>query len=141
MYQAFSDFMGLFFIGIQPVYDAVGKQYNETVQKLMASSDASKVSQVGSLLGVGNYTTSISNFTSGTRICTNFVSINSLVGSMSQENQLDLMQLLNLDEAGIKMVLPTIFVIHRALDDKIYQQLMNTENPASLNAIASAFGL
>ena len=48
-------------------------------------------------------------------------------------------ELLNFIETGVKRVMPTILATHKAQDRHVYEQLINSDNPTILNAIASAF--
>lgn len=135
--HAFSDLTSLFYVTIQPVFDATSQHYDETIRKLTASIDAPKFEQVKSILGVGNYTAGFgANLPS---FCQNSVNINSWISGMRYENQMEIIQLLNFIETGVKRVMPTILATHKAQDRHVYEQLINSDNPTILNAIASAF--
>jgi hypothetical protein len=136
--QKFLSILGLFYSSIQPVYAAAGKKYDAINQQLIASRDASTVLQVAYILGVGNSTAGL-GLTTLPSLCQNSIQIDSLISSMLPENQQRVLQILNYDEAEIKALMPSILNKHKANNYNLYQQLYRTENPATLNAISSAF--
>ncbi len=130
-----SDFWAIYFPGIQPVYDYIGKEMNATIQKILASSDAPKLSQVNYLIGVGNWSAGAAP----RDLCQDFKSLAALVSSMSANNQKNAMELIHAVETGQKIVMPTIINIHLALDYKLYDQLKATENKDTLKALTALF--
>jgi hypothetical protein len=133
--QLASDFWAIYFPGIQPVYDYIGKEMNATIQKILASSDAPKLSQVNYLIGVGNWSAGAAP----RDLCQDFKSLAALVSSMSADNQKNAMELIHAVETGQKIVMPTIINIHLALDYKLYDQLKATENKDTLKALTALF--
>ena len=133
--QLASDFWGIYFPGIQPVYDYIGKNMNATIQKILASSDAPKLSQVNYLFGVGNWSAGVG--AAPRDLCQDFKRLSALVSSMSADNQKNAMELIHAIETGHKTVMPTIINIHLALDYKLYDQLKATENKDTLKALTA----
>jgi len=137
--QISTDFWSIFYPGVQPVYDYIGKNMNATLQKLYDSDDASKLEQLELLLGVGNWSAGVG--ASPRDLCQDYKSAAALVNSMSAENQKSVMEVVRAIEGVYKIVLPSIINIHMFLDYKQYEQLKSTENKDTLNAITTLYAM
>jgi hypothetical protein len=132
-----SDFWAIYFPGIQPVYDYIGKNMNTTLQKIYDSDDASKLEQLELLLGVGNWSAGVD--VAPRDLCQDYKNASALVNSMSADNQKIFKEVISAIETGHKMVMPTKINIHLALDYKLYDQLKATENKDTLKALTALY--
>ena len=104
--QVATDFWAIYYPGVQPVYDYIEKNMNDTVQKLLSTSDASKLKQLNYLLGVGNWTAGVN--AAPRDLCQDYKNFAAIFSSMSPDNQKLGTKLIKALETGLKLVLPTI---------------------------------
>ena len=132
--QISTDFWTIYYPGIQPVYDYIGANFNETIQKVLASPDAPKFKTLEGLLGIGNWTAGVN--ASPRDLCQDYKNVLAVVATMSKDNQKVANDLLSAAETGQKLVLPTIINIHLFADYKQYESLKASENATVLGAIS-----
>jgi hypothetical protein len=119
---------------VQQVWNFIGIIYGVSIAKISSSSDASKLNQLGQILGYNNYT-----FGAGPMqdLCAFQSTINNLVASFSSINQPSVQTILNAYVSGLKGLSNSVLVIVNHFDAPILDFLSKTENSTILNALAA----
>lgn len=101
------------------------------------SSDASKLKQLADLLGVGNYGMGFGDLHD---VCQFSKDLEALVGTFSEDNQKLVGSFLKDFGKGYKMLLKPLLAINGVLNHELLEQLEQSEDKATLGAIAKLYG-
>ena len=117
----------------QQVWNFIGIIYGVSVAKISSTSDASKLNQLGQVLGYNNYT-----FGAGPMqdLCALQSTVKNLVASFSSANQHSVQTILNAYLSGLKGLSNSVLVIVNHFNAPILNYLNKTENSTILNALA-----
>lgn len=120
---------------IQPVFEFVKKQNNETVNRLLNSTDAGKFGTLLNYYGVGNYTSGSGNLRD---VCQDAKNVETIIKSFTPANRQLVIPLVEAVHQGFNMIFPVVISINRLLDYRLYDQL-ESENQAVLEALANLY--
>jgi len=118
----------------QQVWNFIDLIYGANIAKVANSGDASKLGQLGNLLGYKNY-----SFGAGPMqdLCELQLTVSNLVASFSSANQASVQTILNAYVNGLKSLSNSVLVTVNYFDAPILNYLIKTENSTIMNALAA----
>ena len=125
------------FLHFPKVFEYLIEKHGQELDAINGSSDASKLKQLADLLGVGNYGMGFGDLHD---VCQFSKDLEALVGTFSEDNQKLVGSFLKDFGKGYKMLLKPLMAINGVLNHELLEQLEQSEDKATLGAIAKLYG-